>query len=170
MTFLGCALVTGILESGAAFTGRGLFIGLCAGIGYALYSIFGTFAIRRGYSSLTISFYTFLSAAVFMAFCVDPLEITREITTLGAWPLLALFALLTTVVPYLCYTKGLAGLPASRASVTATIEPVVAALLGIFVFHESASVIKIVGIALVLGSVALMGREGQEKDGEEGAE
>ena len=103
-----------------------------------------------------------------MAFCVDPLEITREITTLGAWPLLALFALLTTVVPYLCYTKGLAGLPASRASVTATIEPVVAALLGMF--HESASVIKIVGIALVLGSVALMGREGQEKDGEEGAE
>ena len=128
MTFLGCALVTGILESGAAFTGRGLFIGLCAGIGYALYSIFGTFAIRRGYSSLTISFYTFLSAAVFMAFCVDPLEITREITTLGAWPLLALFALLTTVVPYLCYTKGLAGLPASRASVTATIEPVVCLL------------------------------------------
>ena len=53
MTFLGCALVTGILEGGAAFTGRGLFIGLCAGIGYALYSIFGTFAIRRGYSSLT---------------------------------------------------------------------------------------------------------------------
>ncbi len=170
MTFLGCALVTGILESGAAFTGRGLFIGLCAGIGYALYSIFGTFAIRRGYGSLTISFFTFLTAAVFMAFCVNPLKIAREITILGAWPLLVLFALLTTVVPYLCYTKGLAGLPASRASVTATIEPVVAALLGIFVFHESASVMKIAGIALVLGSVALMGREGQEKDGGEGAE
>lgn len=164
MTFFGCVLVAGLLEGGATFTWKGLLIGLCAGIGYALYSIFGTFAIRRGYGSLTISFYTFLMAAVFMAFCVNPVEIVRKITGLGAWPLLTVFALLTTVVPYLCYTKGLAGLPASRASVTATIEPVVAALLGIFVFHESASVMKILGIALVLSSVVLMGREGQEKE------
>lgn len=165
MTFLGCVLVAGLWEGGAAFTGRGIFVGLCAGIGYALYSIFGTFAIRQGYGSLTISFYTFLTAAVFMAFCVNPVEIVQRITVLEAWPLLVVFALLTTVVPYLCYTKGLGGLPASRAAVTATIEPVVAALLGIFVFHESASVLKIAGIALVLLSVVLMGRRGAE-DGE----
>lgn len=162
LTFAGCVLVAGLLEGGATFTWRGLFIGLCAGIGYALYSIFGTFAIRRGYGSLTISFYTFLTAAIFMAFCVDPPEIVRQITALGAWPLLALFALLTTVVPYLCYTKGLSGLPASRASVMATIEPVVAAVLGIVVFKESASGMKIAGIALVLFSVVLMSREGAE--------
>lgn len=167
MTFLGCLLVAGILEGGAAFTWRGIFVGLCAGIGYALYSIFGTFAIRQGYGSLTISFYTFLVAAVFMAFCVEPLEIVRRTTEMGAWPLLTVFALLTTVVPYLCYTKGLSGLPASRASVTATIEPVVAALLGILIFHESASVMKITGVVLVLLSVVLMGREGA---GEEGLE
>lgn len=159
MTFLGCVLAAGPLEGGAAFGWQGLLVGLCAGIGYALYSIFGALAIRRGYGSLTISFYTFLVAAIFMAFCVNPPEIVRQITALGAWPLLVIFSLLTTVVPYLCYTKGLSSLPASRASVMATIEPVVAAILGIVVFHESASVTKLAGIALVLFSVVLMSRE-----------
>ena len=75
-----------------------------------------------------------------------------------------LFALLTTVVPYLCYTRGLSGLPASKASVTATLEPVVTTLLGIFVFHESVSMMKILGIVLVLSSVVLMNRKQEETE------
>lgn len=164
MTFLGCVLVTGILEGGADFTWQGILVGLCAGVGYALYSIFGTFALRCGYSSLTISFYTFFAAVAFMLFCVNPVAVIGEITRMGQWPLVIVFAVLTTVVPYLCYTKGLSGLPASQASVTATIEPVVAALLGIFAFHESASVMKICGIVLVLSSVVLMNRQGQRQE------
>ena len=162
MTFVGCILVTGLLEGGAAFTWQGIAIGLASGIGYALYSIFGTYAIRAGYSSLTISFYTFLMAAVTMAFLVEPVAVVTQITELGQWPLAVSFALLTTVVPYLSYTKGLSGLPASKASVTATIEPVVAAVLGIVVFHESVSMWKLTGIVLVLSSVAVMSRQKQK--------
>lgn len=160
MTFLGCVLVTGLLEGGSVFTVQGILIGLGSGIGYALYSIFGTYAIRAGYGSFTISFYTFLMAAIFMVFCVEPVTVLQQITTMGQWPLAISFALLTTVVPYLCYTKGLSGLPASQASVTATIEPVVAAILGIVVFHESASFLKIAGIVLVLSSVVVMNKQG----------
>ena len=162
MTFVGCILVTGLLEGGAAFTWQGIAIGLASGIGYALYSIFGTYAIRAGYSSLTISFYTFLMAAITMAFLVEPVAVVTQITELGQWPLAVSFALLTTVVPYLSYTKGLSGLPASKASVTATIEPVVAAVLGIVVFHESVSMWKLTGIVLVLSSVAVMSRQKQK--------
>ncbi|MGM9915910.1 EamA family transporter [Anaerotignum sp.] len=160
MTFLGCVLVTGLLEGGGAFTWQGILIGLGSGIGYALYSIFGTYAIKAGYGSLSISFYTFLMATIFMVFCVEPVAVLRQITTMGQWPLAISFSLLTTVVPYLCYTKGLSGLPASQASVTATIEPVVAAILGIVVFHESASFLKIAGIILVLSSVVVMNKQG----------
>ncbi|MBQ2879769.1 MAG: EamA family transporter [Anaerotignum sp.] len=163
MTFAGCIFVTGILEGGAAvITWQGIGIGIAAGIGYALYSIFGTYAIRAGYGSLTISFYTFLMATIVMTFLVEPAAVVTKITEMGQWPLAVSFALLTTVVPYLTYTKGLSGLPASKASVTATIEPVVAALLGIFVFHESASMLKITGIVLVLSSVVVMSRQGQK--------
>ena len=159
MTFVGCILVTGLLEGGAAFTWQGIAIGLASGIGYALYSIFGTYAIKAGYGSLTISFYTFLMATITMAFLVEPVAVVTQITELGQWPLAISFALLTTVVPYLSYTKGLSGLPASKASVTATIEPVVAAVLGIVVFHESVSMLKLTGIVLVLSSVVVMSRQ-----------
>jgi len=162
MTFTGCILVTGILEGGAAFTWQGIVIGLASGIGYALYSIFGTYAIRGGYGSLTISFYTFLLATIVISFLVEPAAVVSQITEMGQWPLAISFALLTTVVPYLAYTKGLSGLPASKASVTATIEPVVAAVLGIVVFHESVSMLKITGIVLVLSSVVVMSRAEQK--------
>lgn len=162
MTFVGCIFVTGLLEGGLTFTWQGIAIGLAAGVGYALYSIFGTYAIRGGYGSLTISFYTFLLATIVISFLVEPAAVVSQITEMGQWPLAISFALLTTVVPYLAYTKGLSGLPASKASVTATIEPVVAAVLGIVVFHESVSMLKITGIVLVLSSVVVMSRAEQK--------
>ena len=164
MTFVGCILVTGLLEGGAAvITWQGIGIGLAAGVGYALYSIFGTYAIKAGYGSLTISLYTFLMATIVMTFLVEPVEVVTKITEMGQWPLAISFALLTTVVPYLTYTKGLSGLPASKASVTATIEPVVAAILGIVVFHESVSMMKLTGIVLVLSSVVVMSRQNEKE-------
>ena len=162
MTFVGCILVTGLLEGGLTFTWQGIVIGLASGVGYALYSIFGTYAIRAGYGSLTISFYTFLMATLTMTFLVEPVTVVTQITEMGQWPLAISFALLTTVVPYLTYTKGLSGLPASKASVTATIEPVVAAILGIVVFHESVTMLKVTGIVLVLSSVVVMSRAEQK--------
>ncbi len=163
MTFLGCILVTGLLEGGMTFTWQGIVIGLAAGVGYALYSIFGTYAIKAGYGSLTISLYTFLLATIVMSFLVEPVAVVTKITEMGQWPLAVSFALLTTVVPYLTYTKGLSGLPASKASVTATIEPVVAAILGIVVFHESVSMLKLTGIVLVLSSVVVMSRQSEKE-------
>ena len=162
MTFVGCIFVTGLLEGGLAFTWQGIGIGLAAGVGYALYSIFGTYAIKAGYGSLTISLYTFIMATIVMTCLTEPVEVVMQITEMGQWPLAISFALLTTVLPYLTYTKGLSGLPASKASVTATIEPVVAALLGIFVFHESVSMLKLTGIVLVLSSVVVMSRQSEK--------
>lgn len=156
MTLCGCGLVTGVFEGKFMLTPLGLLAGMGSAFGYALYSIFGTFALRREYNSLTISFYTFLLASLFMSFCVNPLHVVQKITEKGQWPLYIIFAVMTTVVPYLCYTKGLSKLPASKASVTATIEPVVAAILGIIVFKESITVSKVGGILLVVGAVVLM--------------
>ena len=64
LTFLGLMLVTGILGSGSRLSAGGILFGLGAGLGYALYSIFSRFAIQRGYPPLTITFYTFLIAAI----------------------------------------------------------------------------------------------------------
>ncbi len=68
LTFAGCAFVTGFAGSG--ISASGILVGLGAGFGYALYTIFGHYAIERGYDSLTITFYTFLVAAVTSLFMV----------------------------------------------------------------------------------------------------
>lgn len=169
MTFLGCLLVTGLLESGGiAVTPAGILLGLCSGLCYALYSIFGTYAIKRGYSSFAITFYTLVMAAFFMLFLVKPMDLVERISSQHLWLYAVVYAVVTTTFPYLAYTKGLSYIKASNASVIATVEPVVAALLGIFVFQESSSFMKILGIALVLGSVFMTGeKKGKVEDTEE---
>ncbi len=156
MTFLGCVFVTGILGTEkVTYTAKGILFGICSGIGYALYSIFSMFALKKDYHSLTITFYTFVMAAVATFFLVHPLDLLQRIVQQGVFWNMFLFSVVTALIPYICYTKGLSNMPASQASVLATIEPVVAAMIGILLFKEDASWQKLLGIILVLGGVVV---------------
>ena len=156
MTFLGCVFVTGVLGTeDATYTVKGILFGICSGIGYALYSIFGMFAIKKNYHSFTITFYTFVFAAVFTCFLINPTQLLQKIVEKNALFDMVLFSVVTALVPYICYTKGLSHMQASQASVIATIEPVVAAIIGILIFQEGISLQKMIGMALVLGGVII---------------
>lgn len=163
MTLAGCTLVSEFWKSGSQVTLAGLGVGLMAGFGYALYSIFGSAAIKCGYSSETITAYTFVLASIALLCINSPVALVPKINMTNSWGLLIVFSLLTTVVPFFCYTKGLVNLPASVASVIATIEPVVAAILGILVLHESAGAAKILGIVLIIGGVFLLNIQPKNK-------
>lgn len=156
LTFLGCVCVSGLMRGGGALTPAGFLVGLGAGIGYALYSIFSRFALERGYGSMTISFYTFLIAAVgtipFVSAQNLGLALSQGISTVG---FILLFGMVTTVVPYLTYTRGLQGVENGQASIIASIEPVVATLLGILAFHETLHFDEVLGIVLILGAIAI---------------
>lgn len=156
MTFAGCVLVTGMADAQALhYSAKGIWFGLCSGVGYALYSIFGTFALKKGYPSFTVTFYTFLMAMLFLLFMVKPLALFQKITAQGVRIEMLLFSVFTALVPYICYTKGLSAMEASKASVLATTEPVVASVIGILVFSEGISWQKLIGILLVLGGILL---------------
>lgn len=171
MTFTGCVLVAGIIgvpSSAANGTGnsstlplKSFLIGLGAGLGYALYSIFGRVALKK-YDTMTITFYTFLFAAVFLIPFSHPSEIIAHFTanngkTSGAYLFLLFFgiAFLCTLVPYLLYTYGLSGLETGTAAILATIEPMVGTVLGIFAYGESAGVMKVIGIVLIITAICI---------------
>ncbi len=155
ITFIGCLLVTGLLEKGVLVSKEGIFFGLCAGFGYAMYSIFSSFALKK-YSSAAITFYTFLVAAIFlMPFSGS---VMKKILDNGLMPFSILYAFTVTVLPYTLYTMGLSKTEPSKAAIMATVEPVGAALIGIFVYNESVTFTKILGITLVAISVVLSGR------------
>ena len=67
-----------------------------------------------------------------------------------------LTALITAVVPYLSYTQGLQTVEASKAGIIATIEPLVATLIGVLVFSEPLTPTSCLGIALILSAVVLL--------------
>ena len=156
VTFLGCVLVTGVIGSDTRLSVGGILIGLGAGLGYALYSIFSRYALERGYHSFTISFYTFLIASLGVIPFV-PMGRTFQICTKdgGMFGFTLIFGLVSTVLPYILYTIGLTVVENGKASIIASIEPVVATVLGVVLFHERLTWNGILGILLVLGAIIM---------------
>ena len=130
----------------------GLLVGLGSGIGYGLYSILGTIALRK-YSSYTVTAYTFILAAIGSWFICRPADMLYKIKNTADLGFLLFFccltALITAVIPFLAYTLGLESVEASKAGIIATIEPMVATLIGIVVFSEPLTIISGAGIILI---------------------
>ena len=163
LAFAGCVLVSGV--SGGQSAGSGLIFGLGAGFGYALYSILGTVALRR-YRPMTVTFYTFLIAAAgSLLLCDRPalLNALAAVKDASMLWLIPVAAVVTAVVPYLAYTKGLQTTEASRAAILATVEPVVATVLGALVYRERLSLPAFLGILSVLAAIVLLNVKGKQE-------
>lgn len=155
---IGCVFVSGMLAGGeTVLTPRSLLLGIGSGLGYGLYSIFTRYALQRGYHTVTITVYTFLFSMLGCLFFVNREDVDILATAGGGlWLLLAVYAVVTTVIPYLVYNIGLMRVENSKASVIASIEPVVAAVLGFAVFGELPTLSQTVGIVLVLAAVVML--------------
>ncbi len=155
--FTGCVLVSGI--SAEKISILGILVGLGSGIGYALYSILGTVALRK-YTPYTVTTYTFLTASIGSWVICRPADMISKFYHSDHLPTLLLFCLLTAVVtaviPFLAYTLGLENIEAGKAGILATIEPLVATLIGVIVFRESITILSGLGILLILAAVIVL--------------
>lgn len=125
-------------------------------------------------ASLTFALYIVLSGRA--AEQVGPLQTTTLVITGGAvsfvlaalvtgaagpadplgFAMAAAIALVSTVLSFGLLTAGLALLPATHVSVIATSEPVFAVILGWRLLSENVSGGQVVGMVLVLGSIAVI--------------
>ena len=166
LTFGGCVLVTGVLSGGVQVTLQGFLLGLGSGFFYALYSIFGRYALAR-YGPYTVTLYTFLFAGAGSLLFLDLGELEAAAQREGVLPAALGLAAVSTVLPYLLYTAGLARIESGRAAILASVEPVVAALVGILAFREPMSPGVGLGILCILGAVLLMGTPAADRTGKE---
>lgn len=156
ITLSGCAFVSGFLPvKGESVSLVGLIFGLGSGFFYASYSIFGKFALAK-YDSLTVTFYTFIFACLAIIPFSGLWYITPLFTSFNVWLNIIGLGFISTMMAYLLYTKGLAYVESSRASIIATIEPVVATLVSYFVFQEKLSFWQYTGIVMVIAAVILV--------------
>lgn len=163
MTFAGCILVAGII--GAVenrLSAKGFFIGMCAGFGYALYSIFSRFALKK-YNSLTVTFYTFVFSSVSLLPFVHVEQIPGALNFTG-WIYALGISLFCTVLPYILYTYGLTGLDTGKAAIVVTVEPLVGTLVGFFIWHESLNIWNLLGIMLIFISIVLLALPEKSKE------
>lgn len=165
LAFGGCILVSG---GGGKLTTLGLLCGLGAGLGYGLYSIFSTYLLRR-YSPLTITTYAFTIGTIGAWVLCNPADLIEKVT--AAEPVSIAFwivacSVVTEFFPYLMFTNGLRSVPASRAAIIATIEPVVATIISVCRGEKMTTTIAI-GIVSVLAAILVLNISPKKKEVEE---
>lgn len=167
ITIIGMCFLTGVFFGTETLSLQGLLYGLGSGFGYALYSIFGKFLLKK-YDSQTVTAYTFIVASVVAVPCSGILSNIKQLAKGDSILLSIGLALLCTILPFLLYTKGLLKVEAGKASILATVEPFVATIIGIVVFSEEIELQKIIGMILILLAIIVLNVKIGEKEKLEG--
>lgn len=156
LAFAGTTLVAQVGEFRESLPG--LAAGLGSGLTYASLTLLGRVAPPR-YAPPTITLYTLGAGALFLALPAawDPADLWAPWRTPFLASLTLYASLVTTAGCFLLFTTGVRLLEdAGKASLLATLEPPVAALLGFLVLGETLSGSQLVGGALILGAVLLL--------------
>ena len=130
LTLTGVVLVSRGGGAGVNVSEPALLWGLTAALSYSSYYLFGKWALER-YSPVTINAFVMPLGALGLLPLVD-----FSAKSPAVWGLLVLLAALSTYAAYGLYYAGLKRVEASRAVLVASVEPVVAALLGALLFGE----------------------------------
>ena len=156
ITFAGCIFVSGVAGGNLNMTTAGLLTGLGSGFFYALYSIFGRFALAH-YKPYTVTYYTFVCAGIASLFVTSPAQVVTYISSNALVPLLAVgIVVICTVLPFVLYTKGLAEIESGKAAILASVEPVAAAFVGVIAFGEPLTMSIAMGLLCILAAVYIL--------------
>ena len=156
LAVLGCALAaTGGRVDAAGLSVLGLACGVGAGFCYALTPIFGRLAADR-MDPFVLSAYTNLFAALTLLLWARPWRAAAELSApVMVWGFF--YGLIPTALAYLLYYPGVRLVTeSSRVPVLASMEAVVAVLVGVLVYREALGAMNLLGIALVLLSIAVL--------------
>lgn len=168
LALCGCVLVSGVLEStsGMNWTPAGIAFGILAAFCYALYSLVGKVAMKRGYHAFTMTFY----CMVIIALCLLPATdwgCIRRITVQGGIKMvlfMLVHALFASVFPYVFYTLSLNYIEAGKVSILAAGEPVAAMIFGFMFFAEKPTVLSILGLVLTTSALVFLSMPEKKKE------
>ncbi|WP_301860824.1 DMT family transporter [uncultured Megasphaera sp.] len=157
LSFLGCVLVSGLGIGHINIPG--ILAGLGAGLGYALYSVFGHYALAK-YSPFTVTTWTFIIASLGLAGFSDVPAMAASMASSPVMFIMAvLLGLLSTTIPFILYTVGLSAMETGKAAILASVEPLTATVISIAVFHESLSITGAIGIFCIVCAIVLLNKK-----------
>jgi drug/metabolite transporter (DMT)-like permease len=153
---IGCYLMVGaynlnILDMNKA----GIFSGLASAVALALYSLRSEYGMRI-YSAWTVLSYALLVAAIIWNIMIPPFSAFTAKYSASSWGWIVYISLFGTVAPFGLYNEGVKRIRSTHASITATLEPVMAGMMAFALLGEVLTPLQIAGAVLVIASVLVI--------------
>ncbi|HXV33888.1 MAG TPA: EamA family transporter [Gaiellaceae bacterium] len=168
LSLLGLSLVVQLWGGGSSLDGVGVLACLVTAVAYAAYVLMAERSLESGrdvYSLLAWGFtFAALFWAVFQPWWSFPVELVDGSASLlgrfadvsvPVWLLLAYIVVLGTVVPFVLLVSALHHVPATRVTIVAMLEPVLAAIVAWIWLGEELAAVQMVGGLIVLVGVVL---------------
>ena len=168
LSLLGLSLVVELWGGSSALDGLGVVACLVTALAYAAYVLMAERSLERGRDVYSLLAWGFAFAALFWAvvqpWWTFPLEVVNgSVSLLGrfddvtapVWLLLAYIVVLGTVVPFILLVSALHHVPATRVTIVAMLEPVLAAIVAWIWLGEELAAVQIAGGLIVLAGVLL---------------
>jgi drug/metabolite transporter (DMT)-like permease len=168
LNIVGCFLmVTGGNLSYFKLSAVGIIFGVAAAFLYSLVTIIGKIA-SVNIHPFTVIFYSFFFGWLTLGIFTAPWQSIVAVSGVKFWIYSIVYGLIPTVGSYMLYMGGLRkNLEVSRIPVIASVETVVATLIGVILFKEKLNFINVMGIILLLSSIAIMNLKFKLKDNED---
>ena len=159
----GCYLMAGAYNFNFLHLNQvGLISGVCSALSFAFYSLYGERGMRL-YNPWTVLGYALFFAALFWNLAhflwrpaPAPLAALMHPYSPVEWVGIAYITVLGTLVPFGLYFEGVSLIRSSRASVTATLEPITGGIAAYLFLGEALQPLQVLGGLLVIAAVVIL--------------
>ncbi|MBI5632581.1 MAG: EamA family transporter [Nitrospirae bacterium] len=153
---IGCYLMVGAYNLNILNMNKaGILSGLASAVALALYSVRSEYGMRT-YSAWTVLSYALLVAAIIWNILIPPLAAFAGKYSASAWGWLIFISLFGTIAPFGLYSEGIKRIHSTHASITATLEPVMAGLIAYALLGEVMELPQLIGAGTVIGAILLL--------------
>ena len=156
LAVLGCYFVVGGYQIDLLRLNKvGIVSGLIGSLFFTFYALYGEKGLKK-YDPWALILYSFLFGAIFYWILISPMKIITGGHSIKVWIAFFYIAIFSTLIPFGFYFKGVERVRATRASITATWEPVVAGFTAYLILGEVLHFLQILGGIGVIVAVALL--------------
>ena len=156
LAVLGCYFTVGGFRMDLLRLNRiGIVSGLISSLFFSFYALYGEKGLKK-YDPWTLILYGFGFGAVLYWILISPMKVITGGYSLKIWMAFLYIAIFSTLIPFGLYFKGIERIRATRASITATWEPVVAGTTAYFVLEEVLFPLQVLGGIGVIAAIVLL--------------
>lgn len=155
--FFGCVFTTGALNGCENLDMLGIVCALLSGLTFGMYCIGGKLLPERGYDSVAVLFWMFLFGTLAMTPFVDVVGIAETaVGNVEALVWILVMGIVMGAVPYYLQIRAMEGMEAGKAGIILLLEAPVAVVVGTILYGEVLEPLNILGIVMVIASIAIM--------------